>query len=85
MCLTDRAMKIKSGKYYRVQHIADNAIGVKLVCLGILPGKIIRLIRQAPLGGGYYLSFDDKRIGISKHELSKLELTEISTDQNLIQ
>ena len=75
-------MKMKSGKYYRVQAIADNAIGVKLVCLGILPGRIVRLVRQAPLSGGFYLSYEDKRIGISKHELAKLDLQEVTIDQN---
>ena len=70
------------GKYYRIGDVSDNAAGVKLVCLGILPGKVIRIIRQAPFGGAYYLSCDDKRLGISAKEMLKLNLVEVSIEEN---
>ena len=69
---------MKAGKFYRVGDVADNASSVKLVCMGIVPGKVIRLIRRAPLGGAYYLSCDDKRLGISAKEVAQLNLLEVS-------
>jgi Fe2+ transport system protein FeoA len=70
------------GKYYRVGRIGDNSISVKLVCFGIVPGKIIQVIRKAPLGGAYYISCDDKRVGISSNEISKLDLKEVMIEEN---
>ena len=71
------------GKYYRIGEIADHAASVKLVCLGIIPGKVIRIIRQAPLGGAYYVSCDDKRLGISAKEIAQLNLVEVAVEENI--
>ncbi len=68
---------MKPGKSYKIRKIADHATSVKLVCMGIIPGKVIRLIRRAPLGGAYYISCDDKRLGISAAELNRLDLVEV--------
>ncbi len=72
---------MKTGRYYRVRKIGENATSVKLVCLGVMPGKVLRVIRKAPLGGGYYVSCDDKRFGISAQELARLDLIEVSVDE----
>lgn len=74
-------MIMKSSKYYRVGAIATDAISVQLVCMGIVPGKVIQVIRRAPLGGAYYISCDNKRIGISASELKGLALTEVTNKE----
>ena len=72
---------MRPGKYYRVGKIGDNSTSVKLVCFGIVPGKIIQVVRKAPLGGAYYISCDDKRVGISLEEIAKLDLVEVSIEE----
>ncbi len=69
------------GKYYKVKRIADNTMSVKLVCMGIIPGKVISLIRRAPFGGAFYISCDDKRLGIAASELQRIELEEVTVEQ----
>lgn len=75
---------MRSGRFYKIGKIRENASSVRLVCFGILPGKVIRIIRRSPFGGTYYISCDDKRLAISKEELKHLELVEVSMDENLI-
>ena len=72
---------MKPGYYYRVGAVADKSSSIKLVCLGIVPGKVIKLIRRAPLGGGYYISCDDKRVGIASKELASLKLVEVNREE----
>jgi len=73
-----------AGRYYRVGRISDNATSVKLVCMGIIPGKVIRLIRRAPFGGAFYVSCDDKRVGVSALELSRMELVEVDVKEKIL-
>ena len=75
---------MKPGKHYRVQKMANNATSVKLVCMGVIPGKIVQLVRRAPFGGAYYLSCDDKRMGISATELKHLDLVEVDLEEKLM-
>jgi Fe2+ transport system protein FeoA len=62
------------GKTYRVLGFADEKIGIKLLGIGIIPGKLITPIRRSPVGGAYYVKCENKRIGISSSVFESLHL-----------
>ena len=65
---------IDLGKTYRVLGFEDDKMGIKLLCLGITPGKLVTPIRRSPIGGAYYVKCENKRIGISTSAFESLLL-----------
>lgn len=61
-------------RWYRITSMLNDEDGVKLICLGLIPGKEIQIIRRAPLFGAFLIECDNKRIAISSHELNQLNL-----------
>ena len=52
-----------------ISHITNDTLAVKLLSMGIAPGKKIKIIRKAPFNGGFYVEVDDRqRIAIRKEE-----------------
>ncbi len=70
-------MNILIGHSYIIEEVTDGKIGIKLICMGITPGKIITLIRKAPFGGAYFIACENKRIGLSENELNSIDLSAI--------
>ncbi|MEL6923211.1 MAG: FeoA family protein [Bacteroidota bacterium] len=46
----------------------DQAIAQKLICMGLLPGKRVAVVRSAPFSGGFYLKVDGHRIAVREYE-----------------
>ena len=49
----------KDGQKGILKSIDDDAIATKLISMGMLPGKIIELVRRIPFGGGIYVKVED--------------------------
>ncbi|MBK6354496.1 MAG: ferrous iron transport protein A [Saprospiraceae bacterium] len=51
-----------------IQSILHEALALRLLTLGIYPGKKIELIRQAPFKGACYVQVDDSVYVLRKEE-----------------
>ena len=51
-----------------IQSILHEALALRLLTLGIYPGKKIELIRQAPFNGACYVQVDDSVYVLRKEE-----------------
>lgn len=68
---------MKIGHKYQIAKLPEHPCGVKLICLGVKPGKIITIVRRAPINGGYLIACDQKRFAMSLQEIQMLSLVEI--------
>ena len=62
--------KRQKGETSRIVGFRDPQIAGKLLSMGILPGNRIRLIRQAPFGGVWYVQADNLLIALRKKEVA---------------
>ena len=62
--------KRKKGETSRIVGFQDPQIAGKLLSMGILPGDAIRLVRQAPFGGVWYVQADNLLIALRKKEVA---------------
>lgn len=59
---------IQPGETGIIAHFTDPYVAGKLMAMGILPGTRVKMIRKAPLGGGFYIKADDNLIALRKKE-----------------
>lgn len=61
-----------------IQSILHEALALRLLTLGIYPGKKIELIRQAPFRGACYVQVDDSVYVLRKEEWDAIVFQEIN-------
>lgn len=72
--------KMSVGEQGVIHHIGNVKIALKLYSMGVLPGKMLSLIRKAPLGGGFYLKVLNHNLALREEEANEifLELNELN-------
>lgn len=56
----------------RIKGFTDDLIASKLMAMGVLPGSVIRIIRRAPMDGGYYLQINGQNIALRVKEAESI-------------
>ncbi len=62
----------KSATLYRLE---DNPLTHKLITMGFLEGRSIRIIRKSLLGSSFYVQVGNHHIALRKEELDFVEVT----------
>jgi ferrous iron transport protein A len=65
---------LKEGESGIVHQYTDDRMASKLLSMGILPGKSLRLVRRIPFGGGLYVKVDDQSIALRDFEAQSIIL-----------
>jgi ferrous iron transport protein A len=65
---------LKEGETGIVHHFTNDRMASKLLSMGILPGKSLRLVRRIPFGGGIYVKVDDQSIALRDFEAMNIIL-----------
>ena len=67
--------QLKVGQQGTVLRIDDNEIAQKLICMGMLPGENVSIVRTAPFYGAYYLKVGRHRIVVRDNEAQSIILS----------
>jgi ferrous iron transport protein A len=65
---------IKVGGEGKLHKFTDDVIASKLLSMGVLPGKIVRLVRRIPFGGGLYIKVENHNIAVREEEAKNIVL-----------
>lgn len=60
--------ELKTLEMARALAFADPALAGKLTSMGVLPGTMIQMVRQAPFGHAYYVKVDGVRLALREEE-----------------
>ena len=60
----------KEGETSRITGFRNSIVAGKLLSMGILPGNRVRLIRQAPFGGVWYVQAGSLLVALRKKEVA---------------
>lgn len=63
---------LKVGTCGKVSQFTDDRMASKMLSMGILPGKTLKLIRRAPFGGGLYIKVEDNNIAVRDIEAQNI-------------
>ena len=63
---------LKIGNCGIIRQFTDDRLASKMLSMGILPGKFLKLIRRVPFGGGLYIKVEDSNIGIRDNEAQNI-------------
>ena len=55
-----------------VKEFKDAKIACKLMAMGMLPGSIVKVIRKAPMNGGFYLKVNGHRMALRVNEAASV-------------
>lgn len=56
----------------KISQFTDDKMASKMLSMGILPGKALKLIRRAPFGGGLYIKVEDNNIAVRDIEAQNI-------------
>ena len=65
---------LKKGEQRTVSHFTDTRLEGKLLCLGVKPGALIRLIRRTNFSSTLYVKVANSRLAIRKQEAASIVL-----------
>lgn len=65
---------LKDGEKGTIRHFTNDHIAGKLLSMGVLPGKSIRLVRRLPFGGGIYIKIENQSIALREDEAKSIVL-----------
>ena len=65
---------LKDGEKGTIRHFTNDHIASKLLSMGVLPGKSIRLVRRLPFGGGIYIKIENQSIALREDEARSIVL-----------
>jgi ferrous iron transport protein A len=65
---------LRPGEEGKIKSLTESAVSAKLLELGFLPGKTIRLIRKAPGGSPLYFAVNGHYIALRKEEAANILL-----------
>ena len=72
---------LKKGQKAIITDFDINAIPLKLLEMGCLPGNKVELLQVAPLGDPIYINVNDSHVAIRKEMAAGIDV-EILTDKN---
>ena len=64
----------KEGEIGIIHKFTDDKMASKLLSMGVLPGKSLRLVRRVPFGGGLYIKVDTCNIAVREAEAQQIVL-----------
>ncbi len=64
--------KVKVGTCGTIREFTNDHMASKMLSMGILPGKVLKLIRRAPFGGGLYIKVGDCNIAVRDVEAQNI-------------
>ena len=64
----------KEGDSGIIHQFTDDKMASKLLSMGVLPGKFLRLIRRVPFGGGLYIKVEECNIAVRESEARNIVL-----------
>jgi ferrous iron transport protein A len=64
----------KEGEIGIIHKFTDDKMASKLLSMGVLPGKSLRLVRRVPFGGGLYIKVDACNIAVREAEAQQIVL-----------
>lgn len=73
--------ELKKGQKAIITDFDINAIPLKLLEMGCLPGNTVELLQVAPLGDPIYINVNDSHVAIRKEMASGIDV-EIIIDKN---
>jgi ferrous iron transport protein A len=73
--------ELKKGQKAIITDFDINAIPLKLLEMGCLPGNTVELLQVAPLGDPIYINVNDSHVAIRKEMAAGIDV-EILTDKN---
>ena len=65
---------LKEGQEGVIHEFTNDYMASKLLSMGVLPGKLLRLMRRVPCGGGLYIKIDDHNIALRLEEAKNIVL-----------
>ena len=65
---------MKVGEKKWITGFSDDVLAGRLLELGVLPGKVLEVVRSAPFNGAYYVKVDGHAIALRKEELVAIEV-----------
>jgi ferrous iron transport protein A len=63
---------LKEGEVGIIRQFTDDKMASKLLSMGILPGKLLRLVRRVPYGGGLYIKVEDCNMAVRDYEAQNI-------------
>jgi len=69
-----KLLTLKTGERAIIKSVAESDVSCKLLEMGFLPGKEIRLMRKAPGGSPYYINLQGHYIALRKEEAGAILL-----------
>ncbi len=65
---------LKDGENGTIRHFTNDHMASKLLSMGVLPGKSLRLVRRVPFGGGLYIKVENHNIAVREDEARNIVL-----------
>lgn len=65
---------LKDGEKGTIDHFTNDQMATKLLSMGVLPGKSIRVVRRLPFGGGLYIKIENQNIALREKEANDIVL-----------
>ncbi len=62
---------------FKIRSYTDSTVGVKLISMGVAPGKIVSMLRTTMSGNAYIFSCGLARFALSKEDLKGIEWEEV--------
>jgi ferrous iron transport protein A len=65
---------LKEGQSGIIHEFTNDLMASKLISMGVLPGKILQLVRRVPFGGGLYVKIEGQNIALRLEEARNIVL-----------
>jgi ferrous iron transport protein A len=65
---------LQEGQEGIIHEFTDDLMASKLISMGVLPGKMLHLVRRVPFGGGLYVKIEGQNIALRLEEARNIVL-----------
>lgn len=65
---------LKEGQEGIIHEFTNDRMASKLLSMGVLPGKMMQLIRRVPFGGGLYVKIEGQNMALRLEEARNIVL-----------
>lgn len=70
--LTPAPLFLLEGQQGVIERFTNEYFASKLMSMGIMPGATLRMVRRAPMGGGWYVRIDRQNLALRTDELASI-------------
>ncbi len=70
-------MQTQDKRYFKILSYSDATIGVKLISMGVAPGKKVAMLRSTMGGNAFIFACDNARFALSKEDLQGIQWEEL--------